>query len=494
MNSLREKTISGMLWSAMERFGYMFVMFVSNLFLARLLSPDDFGLIGMILVFVSIALIIVDGGFASALIQKEEIEEADYSTAFYINVGFAVILYIAFYFVAPMVAGFYADGRLTVLLRVLGITLILNSFSVVQIAKVKRELNFRYLSIVSIVSSLVGCSAGVIAAFCSMGVWSLVIQNLVISGMKSFVLFVSSKWKPRFIFSLRSLKKQFGFGSMVLFSNLTDTLYGNSVPLILGKMFPPQTLGLYTQARTLENVPNQTLTAIVNQVTFPIFSRMQDDPAKLLTGIRKVSRCLVWINFPLMILLFLIADPLFRILYTDKWIGAVPLFQIACCGGLVASLVQLNLSLLLSQGHSLLSFYCRFVRQGFAIIFIVMIAFTHDLLWIMIVCVAFMPYFFLIVSIYYTKKKIPAYGFRKQIGDVADVFLVTLLCGCFTYICDCYIPDISDVSNLLITTVLFCSFYFIASKYLLSKIFQVYLIEAKNVYKKIFHKQGRASF
>lgn len=482
---LKGKTIAGMIWSGLERFGYAFIAFLSNLFLARLLTPEDFGLIGMITVFVSVATVIVDGGFTAALIQKREIRWEDYSTAFYINLVFALVLYAILYFSAPFIARFYAEDSLSPLLRVLGVVLITNALSVVQIAKVKRELNFRYLSVVTILSSLVGCVFGIACAFCSMGVWSLVVQTLTISGARCGVLIVSSSWRPSFVFSWKAVKEQFGFGSMVLFSNLTDTIYTNSISLIVGKTFSSQTLGLYTQARALESVPNNTLTAIVNQVTFPVFSRLQDDAGKLLAGVRKVARCLAWMNFPLMILLILVAEPLFVILYTDRWIEAVPLFQIACFGGIVMPLVQLNMCVLIAQGHSKLCFFSRLFRQSIGFALIAMMVFTGNLLWLMVVGVAFVPYMFLVVSIAYTKKVMPTYGFRKQFVDVMDVLLYSLLCGIVSYVVSHWLPLPGVWEQLCVRLSLFCGLYLLASRCLMKDVFQVYWLEMRKISKRI---------
>lgn len=485
---LKGKTIVGMIWSGVERFGYAFIAFLSNLFLARLLSPEDFGLIGMITVFVSVATIIVDGGFTAALIQKREIRSEDYSTAFYVNLIFSLILYAILNFSAPVIARFYAEDSLSSLLRVLGIVLVTNAFSVVQIAKIKRDLNFRYLSVVTIVSSLVGCVVGVVCAFCSMGVWSLVVQTLTISGVRCGILIISSSWRPSFEFSWKAVKEQFSFGSMVLFSNLTDTIYMNSISLIVGKTFSSQTLGLYTQARALESVPNNTLTAIVNQVTFPVFSRLQNDAGKLLAGVRKVARCLAWMNFPLMVLLILVAEPLFVILYTDRWIEAVPLFQIACCGGIVMPLVQLNMCVLIAQGYSKLCFFSRLLRQSIGFAFITMMVFTGNLLWLMVVGVAFVPYMFLVVTIIYTKKVMPAYGFRKQFVDVMDVLLYSFLCGVVSYAVS-YWLHLSEVwGQLCVRLSLFCGLYLLISKYFMKDVFQVYWFEMKKIGKKIILK------
>ena len=211
-SDLKRQTISGMTWSAVERFGYTFIMFISNLVLAHLLTPDDFGLIGMITVFIAISTAFVDSGFASALIQKKDTDTEDYSTAFYINIVLSLVFFIILFFSAPLIADFYHQPPLVDLLRVAGLVLALNAFNIVQSAKLRKELNFKLLSQASILSAFIGCSIGIIAAFCGLGVWSLVIQTLTIGLSRSILLWVLTQWKPQLILNKQSFKELFGFG------------------------------------------------------------------------------------------------------------------------------------------------------------------------------------------------------------------------------------------------------------------------------------------
>lgn len=482
MIGLKEKTISGMVWSAVERFGYTFIMFLSNLFLARLLSPNDFGLIGMIMVFVAIASIIVDGGFTSALIQKRTINDEDYSTAFHVNIILAIILYVVLYFSAPSVANFYSIPLLADLLRVLGFILIINALSVVQIAKIKRELNFKYLGIVSIVSSLVGCCVGVACAFCSFGVWSLVIQSLTISMTKSVILFVSTSWKPSWVFSNKALKAQFNFGSMILLANLLDTVYVNSISLIIGRAFSSKILGLYTQARTIESVPNQTLLTIVGQVAFPVFSRLQDCPEKLLEGVRRVNRCLVWLNFPLMVLLMVIAEPLFRILYTDKWIDAVPLFQIACFGGIMLSANAINGNILTASGNSGLFFWAGLYKRFIGIILVVIGLYFGGLWGLMYIGVALVPYVFFVINVFYARKVLD-YGYMRQMKDIFPVFFISIMAGIISvYLSSFFVIHLWGQLVLLVS--LYGFIYIMLSILLKIEAVKIYLDEIKHYVKK----------
>jgi O-antigen/teichoic acid export membrane protein len=432
LNSLKEKTVLGIVWSAIERFGYTLIMFVSNLFLARILNPDDFGTIGMIMVFVSVAAIIVDSGFTAALIQKKIVTNDDYSTAFYVNFALGIVLYLTLYLSAPMIARFYQSHVLIDLLRIIGLILITNVFSIVQIAKLKRELNFKLLSVISFVSPLIGCSVGILMAYSSFGVWSLVFQTLITSIVRAILLSLFATWLPKFIFSYNSLKNLFRFGFMVLGYQLIDTIYTNLISLILGKLFSPKILGFYTQARTLENVPNYALTTIVDQVTFPVFSKLQDEKEYLKNGVRKTLKSMVWINFPVMVLLMLIAAPLIQLLYTDKWLECVPLFQIACIGGMMACANSLNTNIVLSLGKSKLFFFSGLYRKFLGLVVIISCLYRWGLYGLMWSGVAFAPYFYYIINVFYTNR-IFNYGYIEQIKDIFPSYLLSVVCGFITF-------------------------------------------------------------
>ena len=238
---------------------------------------------------------------------------------------------------------------------------------------------------------------------------------------------------------------------MILLSNLIDTIYSNTLPLIIGRSFSSKTLGLYTQARTLESVPNQTLTTIVGQVTFPIFSKLQDEPDKLLNGLRKTTRCLVYINFPLML----------------------------------SSSIQLNNSILLAQGFSKLFFFSRFVKQLLGFFLILMIAFIGNLWWLMIVGTVLIPLLFLLVSIFYTRRVMPCYGFKEQILNIGDILLISLLCGCISYVLCDYVFLECIFIELCMKVVVYCFSYTLISRYFLVKEFKIFYNEMKKLFVKL---------
>jgi teichuronic acid exporter len=481
-SDLKRQTISGMTWSAVERFGYTFIMFISNLVLARLLTPDDFGLVGMITVFIAISATFVDSGFASALIQKKDTNIEDYSTAFYINIVLSIIFFIILSFSAPAIAGFYHQPPLVDLLRVAGLVLVLNAFNIVQSAKLRKELKFKLLSQVSILSAIIGCSIGIIVAFCRFGVWSLVIQTLSIGLSKSILLWILTHWKPQLMLSKQSFKKLFGFGSMVLLTSLMDTISTNLIALIIGRFFPPKTLGQYTQARTLEGVPNQTLVNVVNQVTFPIYSQLQNDHMKMKVGVRKSLKSLIYINFPLMVLLIIIAGPLFRLLYTDKWIGAVPYFQIACIGGMLLCLHQVNQSIMLAIGKSNIRFWAGIVKRIVELSLIILGIHFGGMLGMLLLGVALSSYLSFLINAFFVSKIFP-YTMSEQIKDILPTFLLAVFIGIITY----YLFKMLNANYLIIMSlqiVLYGSLYITLSKIFKFEAFVIYSNEGNILLKR----------
>lgn len=286
-DSLKERTISGMLWTAVQRFGRMGIMFVGNLVLARLLSPEDFGYIGMLMVFIAIANTFVDSGFGAALIQRKEPTQTDYSTIFYWNLIVAFFFCGVFYISAPWIAAFYKLPDLVPILRVQSLVLILNAFSIIQLNQLTKQLEFKILAKVNLVAALGGVVLGILTAYMGWGVWSLVVMNLSNAFLLNVVVWYATKWKPMWCFSWQSFKSLFGYGSLILVSSLIETIYTNIQLLIVGRVFSAKTLGYFTQAKKMEEVPVIGLSEVVNQVTFSVYSQVQDDKQRLVNGLRK---------------------------------------------------------------------------------------------------------------------------------------------------------------------------------------------------------------
>ncbi|HET6557956.1 MAG TPA: lipopolysaccharide biosynthesis protein [Prolixibacteraceae bacterium] len=428
--SLKDKTITGMLWSSVHRFATMLISFIANLVMARILSPEDFGIIGMLMVFIATANILVDGGFASALIQKKEPTNADYSTIFYCNIIIACILFVVLYIFAPAIAEFYRMPQLSSILRTQGLILIFNAFSIIQTNQLIKQLNFKSLANTTIIATTIGATVGITFALMGFGVWSLVVQMLITSITQSLILWGISAWRPMKGFSWQSFKNLSNYGSYILLTNLLWTFYENIQILIIGRIFSAKDLGFFTQANKLVQVPVTSLSAIVNQVTFPVFSQLQDDFIKLKSAVRKSLKSIVFINFPLMSLLFVMASPLFTLLLTEKWASSVPMFQILCIGGMFWTINTANSNIFKSLGRSDIYFKVQTIKVIMGSIMIV-IGIQFGLTGILY-AIAGNSYLFFLINAHFTQKLL-SYSTFEQLKDIAIYFLLSIIAGALTF-------------------------------------------------------------
>lgn len=426
-DSLKEKTISGMLWSSVGKFGVMGLQFVSNMVLARLLMPSDYGAVGMLNVFIAISGIFVTAGFGSALIQKKNPTHLDYTSVFYWNLVVAIVFYGILFLCGPAIARFYKMPELCAVLRVQSLSLIVNAFSTVQTNQLLKQLKFKVLSIRNIVGTVIGTIVAIVMAFYGYGVWSLVASSLVGSVASVFLLWRMSSWRPTWEFSWNSIKELFSFGGLIALSSFVETIYGNILSLILGKYYSPSTLGYYTQARKLERIPSEALSSVVGSVSFPVFSSIQDDKEKLLWGLKKNIKSLMFVNVPLMILLAMIGRPLIFLLYGPKWEVSILYFQILCFGGMVYSLNSLNVNIIKSLGKGRAYFYLQLTKRLIALsmiigsIFIGKYGIMDGVLALVIVYT--LSFYVNIVANTVVNKRLIGYGLMSQIKDVAVYFV-----------------------------------------------------------------------
>lgn len=456
---LKQKTISGMMWSGIGRIGTVGISFISNIVLARLLMPDDFGCIGMLYVFIAISGIFISGGLGQALIQKKEPTHIDYTTVFYWNLVMSVIFYLILFFCAPAIARFYEIPLLKDVLRVQSIVLFIQSFAIVQANQLQKQLRFKELSTRNIVSALAGMTVAIIMAFLGYGVWSLVASTLVTALASVALLWKMSTWRPTLEFSFQSLKELFSFGGLMLLSSLVETIYTNLQSLIIGKFYSAKDLGYFTQAKKLEEVPTNSLSAIVNEVSFPVFSALQDDKEKLLAGVRKNVKAITYLNFPLMVLLMVIAQPLIVFLYGAKWSQAAPFFQILCVSSMIYTLNTLNTNVIKSLGKSAIYFVVQLSKRliGIGLIVAGFQFGIYGLLW----AVTSVGYISFIINAIVNGKLI-GYGILKQMKDVGLCYVGTAAIGLAVYFLGTLIP-LHPYWVMFIQIILFVGLYWLFS-------------------------------
>ena len=352
LTNLKGVAAKGLFWSAMDRFGGQGIQFVFGILITRILLPADYGLVGMILIFWAVGQTLVDSGFGSALIWKKSPTPADYSTVFYFNVGIGLILYLIFYLLAPVIAGFYSEPQLVALIRVLCLNFILLSFGLIQQVVLQKKVDFKLMSFVNVASSLV---AGIVALYMALkgfGPWAIVVQILAKSFVTSLLLWLFNRWKPVFIFDLLSLKELFNYGSKLTAAGLIYTIFQYLYFNIIGKLFPVASLGFYTRASQLQDFPVKTLGSVFNRVAFPVFSAIREDNERLKNAVRKTLRTMVFFNFPMLLGLIAVADPLIEVVLTEKWLPASGYFKLLCLIGLFYSFQVVNGEILKTKGRS----------------------------------------------------------------------------------------------------------------------------------------------
>ena len=428
-------TTKGVLWSAIDRFGVVLLQFVINVVLAHLLTPNDFGLVGMILIFVVVSQTLIDSGFGSALIQKLNPTQTDYSTVFWWNIIFSIILYAAIYIFAPNIATFFHNQELASLLRAIGVIIIINSFSLVQKAILKKSLSFKKIAITDIVSYSLSALLAFYFAKQGWGAWSLVLMQISNSLLSAILFWVVSNWHPVWQFSLASLKALFSYGGFLLIANMMQDVCTHIQSVVIGRSFSAANTGLYTQAKRMDEIASMTIPAIFCQVLFPVYSEHQNNLPQLLELLRKNTRLVAFIVFPLMMLLIIIAEPLFGLLYGAKWLEAVPYFQILCIGGFFSAVYNLNYYAIAAIGKSKALFYWGCYKWGVLLLFL-LIGASFSMTAVLIAMVLSNANIYLTNA--FLAKHYIQYNIGTQLKDLASAFSCTLIAGGLVYLLYAY--------------------------------------------------------
>lgn len=365
--NLRKKTSKGLMWNGIHNLAMKGIQFFLMLFMARLLSPDDYGTVGLLYVFLMLANVFVEGGLGTALVRKKDRTQTDLSTVFYFNIAVSILCYGLVFAIAPLVASFYDKPILTPLLRVMGLTIFLGSFNLIQLTIMNYTMNFKKQSLISITITLISGFTGLIMALCDMGVWSLVGQAIMQAIMGIVLCWVLCDWRPTWEFSKKSFYEMFGFGSKLLLTRLIDTVYGNIHAIIIGKVFSPSALGHYSRAQHWASFPSTNLVGVIQNVAFVSLSKIQDDTERLGCIYRKMIKTSAFVVFPLMMGLAAVAKPLITFTIGEKWDLCVQLLQIISFTFMLTPILSLNNSLLQAKGRSDLTLHLGVIEKGMAV-------------------------------------------------------------------------------------------------------------------------------
>ncbi len=446
--SLRKQAISGLVWTFAQQFGSQLIGFVVSMILARILLPEEFGLIGMIAVFLAVGKSLIDAGLTQSLIRSRNSDQEDYSTVFFFNLAASILIYVTIYFSAPLIANFYDQQILINIIRLFCITFIISAFSSVQSARLTKKMDFKTQTLIGLPSTIVGGIVGVTMAYMGYGVWSLVWSSLVSAFLGTTQLWIYSKWKPSLVFNIDKFKDHFNFGYKLTLSGLLDTIFSNIYLIIIGKFFSPAQVGFYTRAETMKQLPVTNISSALNKVTFPLFASIQHDDFRLKRVYKQLMQMVVFIIAPVLIFLGVLAEPTFRFLFTEKWLPAVPYFQILCITGILYPIHAYNLNILKVKGRSDLFLKLEVIKKIIIVITIVfalqfgILALLYGQLFISIVA------FF--INTHYTGKFIN-YSAWEQSKDIMPIILLSVISGGVVFILDYYLKFYGqlDVIRLL---------------------------------------------
>lgn len=422
--SLKEKTVKGVVWSSIDRFTSQGISFVFSILIARLLLPSDYGVIAMLGIFMAVSQCFIDSGFGTALIRKNDRTETDFCTVFYFNIAVACLFYGLLWIASPYIAQFYDMPLLETVTKVVGLNLIVGALAGIQSAQLSIAIDFKSRAKISVITTIFTGIVGLWLAYKGYGVWALVFQGLSSNILRTLLLWITVRWIPKLIFSWKSFWELFSFGSKLLASGLLDTIYNNIYTIVIGKFFSAKSLGVYSRADGLAQFPSSNITSVLQSVTFPVLSTIQDDEVRLADAYKRFLRLSAFVIFPLMVGLSAMADPFIRIVLTDKWEGTIYYLQILCFALMWYPIHAINLNLLQVQGRSDYFLKLEVLKKilGVATLCVTiplgLVAMCYGRVFTSVLCLA--------LNTYYTNKLI-GYGFLAQMKDLTHIIIHSLI-------------------------------------------------------------------
>lgn len=443
--TLKNKTVAGMSWSAIDSIASQGITFLVGLVLARLLSPAEYGLIGMITIFISISNTIVDSGFSNALIRKKDVYDEDYSTTFVFNIALSILMYVILFVCSPLIADFFHQEQLTILTRVLGVVVIINSIAIVQRTKLIKNIDFKRQAKISVISSVISGIVGIGLALLGYGVWALVAQQISRQLVNAVGLWVSARWVPSVKFSVQSFKYQFNFGWKLLISQLLSTIWNEASHIVIGRCYSSAALGQFTRAHQFSSLFSTNLTAIIQRVSFPVLSTIQDDDERLKHNYRKLIKTSMFLSFVGMLALAACAKPLIFVLIGEKWAIAAEYLPLLCFNFMLYPVRAINTNMLQVKGRSDQLLILEVIKKVIAIGPLLLGIFV-SIYWMLLgsVFAGFIGY---ILNSYFSGKYIK-YTTRRQFIDILPSLIFGIVVAGIMYICT-FLPLSSIVTLIL---------------------------------------------
>jgi len=461
-NNLKTKAVNGLLWGFIDNFSVQISQFLIGIVLARLLEPKDFGLIGMMVIFITISQWFISSGFGQALIRKKDCTHSDYSTIFFFNIVIGVFFYGILFFSAPLISVFFVEPRLELLIKVFGLSLIIISLTIIQRTQLTKRLDFKLQTKISIVSSLVSGGVAIYLAYEGFGVWSLIYKSLIEYSITLVLLWFYNSWYPSLVFDVKSFKELFGFGSKLLLRGLIYSIFNNIYYIIIGKYFTASQLGFFTRAEQFNRLPSSNINKVVNKVSYPVLSELQDDDVALKNAYKKIFTSLVFVTSIAMLLLAAVAEPLIIFTIGEKWRPTIRILQPLCFVGLLYPLADFNLTILKVKGRSDTILKLEVVKRILSVpVILIGVYYGLQSLLLSMIVLALLEFF---VNAHYSGKQI-SYSLKEQVIDNLPNFCVAILVGFVAYVIASYLPVhriivlVTCGFAALLTIVVVCEFF-----------------------------------
>ncbi|WP_129594609.1 lipopolysaccharide biosynthesis protein [Seramator thermalis] len=450
--SLKEEALRGIVWSFAQQFGTQIISFIVSLVLARILMPSDFGTIAVFGVFMNIGSVLIDGGLTNSLIRTQHPDDADFSTVFYFNLVTSILVYFLLVLVAPWIAIFFNMPELSRIIRVYALSLPIGAFSSVQQTLFTKKMDFKTQLKIQLPSLLIGGITGIILAYSGFRVWSLVIMALLQTLLSSLQFWFYSGWRPKKIFDKEKFRFHFDFGYKLALSGLINAIFQNIYTIVIGKIYTAAQLGYYNKANSMQQLPVINISSALNRVTYPLFSKIQEDNIQLRHVYSQIMKMVIFIITPLIVIMGVLGIPLFRFLFTEKWLPAVPYFRILCIAGVLYPIHSYNLNILKTKGRSDLFLKLEIIKKIITVL-VLLLTFRLGiigLLWGMVVT----SFIALTINCHYSGKFLH-YSIWDQFKDLLPSILLSLYTGSVLWLFDAHVmTDCEDFIRLFVGTIL----------------------------------------